>query len=406
MALVTGRVVGSGQANVSVLLLSESVSVRMTLTTLKEEGHESVMTIDIPEVTYDRLSEDCKTILRAIEPDSVGSSCFAVITKDDAKTLTTCLRNAGHPATVIRRPKLLPVDSSPEVAVPSTIPSEPVQAEQAIQPTIEDQKPSEGFVGDAMAIPTPIPAPMSQQEQQYREIAGQVLSGNRHNLYATQRVDMGSARTIDPEVHVRRMREVLEACKEECVVLSYDIPDTVKDQCPNPSSWLWRYGFRFNLSVWMVPLKTINDQDSQVSQAIRHWQSHGVRVRWVRQHPDEARKIQEYAIEDLRIQLVEWHTSLIRTIEGADKKLREELDKLPPESTERDELRLHQQRDSAIRGCIKKASDNLDSALKCAEIFDMTEDVDDLVRALRFARESALQSFNADAIRRGVKRAI
>lgn len=406
MSKVTKRVVAIEQANVRVSLTTQ----HMTIETLLEENQTTFVRVSVQPQHWDTLyTSEVKDILSAIEPDGPGLLCYAYLIKADGQTLRNQLSKYDSSVfSMTHRAKERVVPSPAIAPSPSPIVSGPVQPVQAGSPIVEDPKPSEGFVGAAMAVPSvPVPVPvMSQQEQQYREIAGHVLSGNRHNLYATQRVNMGTARTIDPELHVRRMREVIDACKEECVVLSYDIPDTVKDQCPNPSSWLWRYGFRFNLSVWMVPLKTINDEDSQVSQAIRHWQSHGVRVRWVRQHPDEAKKIQEYAIEDLRIQLVEWHTSLIRTIEGADTKLREELDKLPPESTERDELRLQQQRDSAIRKCLGKASDNLDSALKCAEIFDMTEDVDDLVRALRFARESALQSFNADAIRRGVKRAV
>lgn len=214
-----------------------------------------------------------------------------------------------------------------------------------------------------------------------------------------------SVRIPDEIKQVELLQRIAERCAEDVVLITYDIPDEKKDVCKNPSKQMWRYGFRTNKSCWLVLKKFVDDEHSWLSKEIRLWMENDVVVDAFRPHPDDTMQLARIAIRELEKEIRACHTSMIKTIDKADKALREGLQALPQDCTERDVTALNQLRDSAIRAGLKKASEALDRAIICAEQFDATECVDDLIKAFKLARESAVQSFNADAIRRGVKRA-
>lgn len=98
------------------------------------------------------------------------------------------------------------------------------------------------------------------------------------------------------------------------------------------------------------------------------------------------------------------HGSLIECIASADDALRTAMES--PEWATMDEKAQQKEenyRNNRIRSRIKKADQELTDAIKCAESFDMAENLEDLFSALRNAISSQRSSFNATAESKGIK---
>jgi hypothetical protein len=98
------------------------------------------------------------------------------------------------------------------------------------------------------------------------------------------------------------------------------------------------------------------------------------------------------------------HTSLIECIASADAALREAMEAPEwKEASEKERSATETYRHNRVRSRIKKADEELEASIKCAEAFDMTEEMESLFSALRSAIRSQRESFNAVAESRNIK---
>jgi hypothetical protein len=116
------------------------------------------------------------------------------------------------------------------------------------------------------------------------------------------------------ERRVNTLEKVSQGDFGRVYMLIYDIPsppapglaDTphgkrmkqVADACPNPSWTLWRFGFRLNLSCWVLPEKSLNAVT--VQRLLAHWrQFPEVETHVIEYHPDAVAQIKAIASKKL-----------------------------------------------------------------------------------------------------------
>ena len=226
----------------------------------------------------------------------------------------------------------------------------------------------------------------------------------------------------EAERKITRLQDVIRRADKQYYQVEYDIQDTIKDIAPNPSgrTWvtdqdtgeewifpgMWRFGFRMSLSCWTLSEEMLNNPT--VQRLLDHYRRCGMRkLRIIPWHPEAGAQIRKIAEEELMEEVRRQHTALIQGIDNADIALRnaqEELERRAEEGqevTEKDRARVQSKRDSAIRGRLKEAIYDLESAIKSAELFDETENVRDLLNGLRAAIRSRASSFNAEMEARG-----
>lgn len=193
------------------------------------------------------------------------------------------------------------------------------------------------------------------------------------------------------EHRISHLQNVVTACDESYWMLQYDIPEVKNDDCPNPSALLWRYGFRSTKSVWILPERNLKAQE--VVDLLALWTAHKIKVRVWKYDAEEVSKIKDAAREELEDEIRRAHTSLIESIGSADKQLKEALEiegPMTPNSVDKAE----EYRDNRVRATIRIAAEALDRAIACAQLFDQTENVNDLLEALRETVNSHKNSFN------------
>lgn len=119
---------------------------------------------------------------------------------------------------------------------------------------------------------------------------------------------------------------------------------------------------------------------------------------------EEYRKFIDIADKKFCNHVRQLSASLIDCIANADARLREAM--AAPEwatMTPKDRAAKENYRNNCVRSRIKRADEELSAAIECAERFDASERVSDLIDALRAAIRSERTSFNAIARSRGVK---
>jgi hypothetical protein len=224
---------------------------------------------------------------------------------------------------------------------------------------------------------------------------------NRTKARAWGRTPLGA-----DNLHLRGLDNIHKAVNEQMWDLTYDIPSALNEQVPNPSPVLWRFGFRKELSVWVLPQKSL---DSPVIQELlSFWEAHGVKTHLVRYHPDDFQLVRDMAYDALRKEVQRVHASLIERLESASKALdaaRAELDKDSEgkHTTHADYDRVEKRHDNARRAIINAAAKSLNASIDCARAFDATEAVDDLLQALQHAVRSEALAFNALASKKHIK---
>jgi hypothetical protein len=81
---------------------------------------------------------------------------------------------------------------------------------------------------------------------------------------------MALGKDADRDINsLERAQEGVKMCEKAIYSLNYDIADDVKDECPNPSGDLWKYGFRYQYSCWILTEDTINHP--YVQGLLQHW---------------------------------------------------------------------------------------------------------------------------------------
>lgn len=219
----------------------------------------------------------------------------------------------------------------------------------------------------------------------------------------------GSGVTHD-EQGVVSLSTVANTLTEDMWVLEYDIPinrETGQSVVTNPSSWLWRYGFRQSLSCWCLPDRSMGKKD--VVEFLALLRDHGCVRRLLRYHPDDLKVVREQAQEELRKEIVRLHTSLIERIgKAADTldKAQEALSKVEMEGKVVTSYEYTCAQDSFLNGMrliLKQGRDALSNTIACAVLFDETETLSDLFKGLREGLKSETAAFNLLAADRGRK---
>src|SRR5678815_1790415 len=190
-------------------------------------------------------------------------------------------------------------------------------------------------------------------------------------------------------------------------MLIYDIPTVKNEECPNPSGLLWWYGFRLNLSCWVMPEKSLKSR--KVQELLAHWEEHRIETHLIKYSEDQLEKIRDIARSKLAAEVKRAHTSLLTRIESAAKRLdeaRAELEsgeKVGKHSTPRERDALLAAHSNSVRATLSKSIEALEASVSCAQVFDETESTADLLHGLREAIASEAASFNILAKQRGVK---
>jgi hypothetical protein len=212
---------------------------------------------------------------------------------------------------------------------------------------------------------------------------------------------------LSEERNITRLEKSVELLKGEIFNLIYDIPTVKNEVCPNPSHILWHYGFRLNLSCWVLPKKSM--EAPRIRKLLAHWREHNIETFIIPFAEYAVAQIRQIAVDKLQAEIIRAHTSLIERIDAASQRLREaeiEMDKREQQNKESVSWKERELADKArhnqVRAIIRQANDNMLACLDCARAFDETEKVRDLLNALRKAVETQALLFNSN-IPRGTK---
>lgn len=188
--------------------------------------------------------------------------------------------------------------------------------------------------------------------------------------------------------------------KEDLHMLIYDIPTEMNSECPNPSPWLWRYGARINLSCWILPESSLNSL--RVKKELALWERNHIEVHIIYQSKESQQKIREIAADKLAKEIARAHGSLIQRIDNADQTLKQALAQAEQEQS-MSASDLTKKRDLAVRAIINTAAKSLSDCIACAEQFDLTGQVQDLLDALKKVTAAQAEAFNAVAKLKHIK---
>jgi hypothetical protein len=188
------------------------------------------------------------------------------------------------------------------------------------------------------------------------------------------------------ERRINQLQKVVKEVDQQYSMLIYDIPTSMNEECPNPSRTLWNYGFRLNLSCWVLPERGLNSHD--VKELIALWKSHGLETHVIQYSKEAMGQIREIARTKLREEIVRVHQSLIERIGNASDRYKEaekELLSRATPATAADFERLEALRIGNVRGALTAAGQALEASVNCARMFDEEENVKDLLKGLRAA---------------------
>ncbi len=181
------------------------------------------------------------------------------------------------------------------------------------------------------------------------------------------------------------------------VMFIYDIPQRLNGL--NPSGRMWRHGFRANLSCWIMPA----GQVSRIQDILQVFTENDISWHIVEYAESARAKIKEMAQEEIRKETARIHGSLIETIDSATKQFNEfqsaaqaalnDPQNMTDLATPKEMEKKARYRESRIRAAIKTAGENLNKAVESAILFDETESLDDLFRALRQAISARTEAF-------------
>jgi hypothetical protein len=271
---------------------------------------------------------------------------------------------------------------------------------------------------DSVVIPAPVVATSRPATQVERDV-NRAMDSRRNGL-ARPSLNYG------PEGKVRDMERVLRKLKSEggLFILNYYIPvelsvssgtrgqaDYIPVRVENPASYFRGIGIHLDGSNWLMTKEALESDTVQdflstmdeykdfiggQGESPAYWDTHIREEEYQKFLTIAERKFMEY-VRNL-------HTSLINCIGSADESLRTAQNS--PEwasMTEKQRNTAEAYRNNRVRSRIKKADEELADAIKCAEAFDMTENLENLLAGLRAAIRSQRESFNAIAASRNIK---
>lgn len=231
----------------------------------------------------------------------------------------------------------------------------------------------------------------------------------------------GIARTIAKQDRTGeaavRLEKLDRALSGRVYLFTYDIPDRLKDECPNPSDLLKPIGYRINLSCWVITEQVL--QGPIVKGLQEHWESvpaitetfvldgitYEERIA-VSHHAilfdvSQLSKMREMARDQLAKELRNLHRSLIERIDRAADTLHKARNALEAaelgvtEVTEKDRERAESAYLNAFRAAVRDSIADLEAAIKCAEIYDDLGSLPDLIAGVKAAVNSHRHAFNA-----------
>lgn len=247
-----------------------------------------------------------------------------------------------------------------------------------------------------------LPAPQSAPENTATETA-----------YGIARTIAKQDRTGEAAARLDRLDRALSG---RVYLFTYDIPDRLKDECPNPSDLLKPIGYRINLSCWVVTEQVL--QGPIVKGLQEHWDSvpaitetftldgiaYEERIA-VSHHAilfdaSQLSKMREMARDQLAKELRNLHRSLIERIDRAADTLQkarnalEQAESGGTEVTEKDRERAENAYLNAFRAAVRDSITDLEAAIECAEIYDDLGSLPDLIAGVRAAVNSHRHAFN------------
>lgn len=260
---------------------------------------------------------------------------------------------------------------------------------------------------------TTLPEPEKPSNTTSSKLSGFVRHTQEAEVSGLQRISRGLVQGLEQQV---ASLKAIDRPNLELWCVNYDIPCATDPETgrrlstgvvPNPSDWWWAFGARLTLSQWLFTREGL--EDPLVQECIQSWLDRpekDVKVRVVKQCPSQTELLRGWAREKLQEMVGKAHQSMIDCIatahdrwQAAEKALDEQQLNQITLSTRR--KRNLSKLDQDTRNVLRAAAADLNNAIKCAEQFDMTEDVQDLLRAFRLAVHSQRQSFNAEARARG-----
>jgi hypothetical protein len=210
------------------------------------------------------------------------------------------------------------------------------------------------------------------------------------------------------ERRINQLQKTVSKLSGQLQLLFYDIPAVLNDDCPNPSPVFWRYGFRLNDSVWIMTKESVNAP--AVQGYLAHWGNFpAVSAHVIPQSEEQTDKLRKIGVEKLREEVVRTHGSLIKRLASASERYVESMAKL--DESEREGVEVsplereapEKYRDNTVRGILRGVGEDLNDAVRCAELFDATEEIKDLFNALRGVLRSEVGTFNAQMRQKGKK---
>jgi hypothetical protein len=207
---------------------------------------------------------------------------------------------------------------------------------------------------------------------------------------------------------VSQKLESLQAAAEMAsgayVMLVYDIPTSKNHLAPNPSRMLWRHGFRLNFSCWVLPAKELENEE--IAALLDNWAIAGIKHYVIEYAESQMEVVRKIAAEKIDEELRRIHGSLIACIDSADQALKAAIQSPEWQAMDADARRERENyRCAAIRSRINLAVKEFAAALACAEMYDATERLADLLAGVRAAIRSRQEAFAITASLRGIKAA-
>lgn len=213
--------------------------------------------------------------------------------------------------------------------------------------------------------------------------------------------------TSSPEaLAVTRREAITKKADREYLYLQYDIP-VANRNVTNPSYLLWPFGFRMTESCWCIPADKI---DSPILQHLfKLWDRENIKYFVAPFGAAAQDKLLAKALDELDAEIRRQHASLIYRLESASKRYEEARTEIEAkigrgeEVTEKELTHPQTYHVNTVRSVLQGAAKNLSAAIKCAETFDLTENVKDLLDAVKLAIQSQADAFNAQARAKGFK---
>lgn len=260
-------------------------------------------------------------------------------------------------------------------------------------------------------VPTSIatPAPVVEDETE---------KARKQSNRRAERGVQARAKSDETGTHLSRLSNACDTlADQDLYIFWYYIPAELSErEVENPSAMLWRYGFRFDGSCWIMPEKSMKSE--AITSLLAYWKTVppvevrgkgmvGVRTHLTRVHPDDMEDMVAMAKDRLSEEIRRVHQSVIERIASAGATLEKAIAECENEQNRRVKAKAEDKaqavRDNAVRAILRKASEAMLNCVACAQAFDETESAKDLLSALRSVIMVETETFNAQMRVRGGK---